>query len=272
MTGSDAAAASGGARPGARTDRFALPGWSTWTRRAGYWAVATPSNPNYWYGHRLILEAPPWLEGLDVWRRRWQEAFAPGAARPERMYLSWESPSRRLDWVERAAAEGVELEQITIRALGRTPKRPPAGPPGLVCRPIAGSAEWAAARAIDIAATDAEGPLGDFMKWAHGVQRRAVEAGGGVWWGAFLDGEMVGQLGLRRAGGLGRYQNVSVHPDAGGRKIAAHLLYASAVAFFADPTAEALYITAVTDGRPDRIYAMAGFEVASWSYELSTPA
>lgn len=254
---------------GARTDHFALPGWSTWSRRAGWWAVSTPLNRGYWYGHRLILPGPPWAEGLPVWRQRWLAEFPPGVARPQRMYLSWESPTRRLDWEARAGDEAGELEVITVRGLRAAPTRPPEGPPGLVCRPIAGDAEWAAALAVDLAASSAEGELAGFMRWAHGVQRRAVEAGSGVWWGAFVDGALVGQLGVRRSGGLGRYQSVAVHPQAGGRKVAAHLLHASAAAFFADPTAEALYVTAVADDRPDRIYAAAGFDLAGWSYELS---
>jgi len=62
------------------------------------------------------------------------------------------------------------------------------------------------------------------------LDRRAVEAGHGVWWGAFAGDALVGTLGDFRADELARFQAVVTHPAERRRGIAATLLYRAAEA------------------------------------------
>jgi hypothetical protein len=47
------------------------------------------------------------------------------------------------------------------------------------------------------------------------AERAITEAGHGSWFGAFIDGRLLAQLGLITGqAGLARYQNVETHPAA----------------------------------------------------------
>lgn len=43
--------------------------------------------------------------------------------------------------------------------------------------------------------------------------RKMVAVGLGSWFGAFIDGKLVGDLGIFFEGNVGRYQNVGTHPN-----------------------------------------------------------
>ncbi len=43
--------------------------------------------------------------------------------------------------------------------------------------------------------------------------RQMFEAGMASWFGAFMDGQLVGDLGVFCEGIVGRYQNVGTHPE-----------------------------------------------------------
>ena len=65
-----------------------------------------------------------------------------------------------------------------------------------------------------------------FVERTGREQPRSHEAGHGAWFGAFLDGELVAQMGLVSAGpALARFQAVETHPDRRGRGLAGTLVH-----------------------------------------------
>jgi predicted GNAT family acetyltransferase len=86
------------------------------------------------------------------------------------------------------------------------------------------------------------------------------QAGLGHWYGAFLGGKMVADLGVfhdRR--GLGRYQSVETHPDFRSRGIAGRLVYDAGLQAMLEHGLHTLVIITDADSSPSRIYASVGF-------------
>jgi ribosomal protein S18 acetylase RimI-like enzyme len=258
--------------PGHRTDRFALPGNGMHHDRGGWIAVETPANRHYWFGHRLLMPGPPWAEGIATWRGRWLAENPDPQNRPPRGYLCWESVERDQASLDRAADEEIALEEHVVRVhRGPVPELAAAvlaDGAGLEVRPIAGDAEWAECTGITGRAFD--DPV-DFHAWAQGNRRARVEAGGGVEWGAFVDGRLVGHCGLIWGEGEARFQDVAIDPKFQGRRIGAQLLAAALGDHFARHPGAPAWIVAESESHADRLYAAVGFGVATWAYELSLP-
>lgn len=256
------------AQPGHRTNRFALPGGGLHHDRGGWIAVQTPANPTFWYGHRLILPASPWVEGVAVWRRRWLAENPDPQRRPPRAYLSWECPAPDPESVARATDEEIALDEQVIRVHRGPPPQLPPPPPGLALRPLVGDAEWGAI--ITISARAFDDPI-DFLSWDQTDRRARVERGLGVEWGAFLDGRLVGHCGLMWGEGEARFQDVAVDPAAQGRRIAAYLIAAALADHAVRHPGAPAWIVAELDSRAGRIYEALGFVIASWGYDLALP-
>ncbi len=265
------------ARPAHHTLRYAAPGARLHHRRAGWVAVEEPENPASGFGHRLILPRSPFVEGVAPWMTRWRAE--PRAGQPQRAYFVWDCNTRDVEAEARAAQTAHMLYVLAARCIAADPRAtgtaPPAGPPDLVCRPLVGDADWAAAIALGGRAFF-PGDVGGhaFHRWASTSRRARIEAGQGVEWGAFVGGRLVGRLGLMydpEDAGAARFQDVCAHPDFAGRKVVSNLLATALAAFFVDGGCEA-WILADVDSRPDRIYAALGFAQKSWFYELGVLA
>lgn len=104
------------------------------------------------------------------------------------------------------------------------------------------------------------------------ARRRVVEGGGGVWFGAFVDGRLVAQLGVIRAGhGLGRYQDVETHPDFRRRGLASTLVGLAGQVMLSSVDVSTLVMVADPDGEAIRLYRSLGFTESEHQLEASLP-
>jgi hypothetical protein len=97
-------------------------------------------------------------------------------------------------------------------------------------RALTGDADWR--QSFELASTVHAGEPGGevgFLSARLAAIRALAEAGHGTWFGAFLDGTLVSQLGLITGitgiTGLGRYQSVETHPAARRRGRAGTLVW-----------------------------------------------
>jgi RimJ/RimL family protein N-acetyltransferase len=91
--------------------------------------------------------------------------------------------------------------------------------------------------------------------------RRLAEAGHGAWFGAFMDGLLVAQLGLVRAEpGLARYQLVETDPQFRRRGLAGTLVHRAGRYGLDELGVHTLVMVADPDDVAIRIYRAAGFE------------
>lgn len=97
-----------------------------------------------------------------------------------------------------------------------------------------------------------------------------MEAGAGVWLGAFVDGRLVSQLGVLRAGaGLGRYQDVETHPEFRRQGLAGALVAMGGAVMVDDFGTRTLVMVADPDDEAIRLYRSLGFVESEHLLEAS---
>ena len=90
--------------------------------------------------------------------------------------------------------------------------------------------------------------------------RALTTAGHGAWFGAFVDGALVTQMGLVSAGsGLARFQAVETHPDHRGRGLAGTLVHHVSGYGFRELGAHTLVMVADPGYHAIRVYRAVGF-------------
>jgi predicted GNAT family acetyltransferase len=129
-------------------------------------------------------------------------------------------------------------------------------------RPLAGDADWRQAVENQIACHAAEFSLPayrEFKARQMEAYRRMAEAGLGVWFGAFVEGRLVADLGVFVEGGVARFQAVETHPGFRRRGICGTLVYESARHALGTLGADRLVMVADAHYHAGRIYESLGF-------------
>jgi GNAT superfamily N-acetyltransferase len=233
------------------------------TDRGDHLVVRTPANPSFWWGNFLLLREPRPGSG-DDWLARFAAEF------PDARHIAF-----GLDTADDggAAAEfaGMTLERDVVMTAAAV-HAPPRPNTEAVFRPLAGDADWR--QSFDLASAMYAGEPGGtagFMTARAAAQRALTEAGHGDWFGAFLDGTLVAQLGLVTGiAGLARYQSVETHPDARRRGLAGTLVWHAATAALAGGTST-LVMVADPDDVAIRVYRSVGFTVTEPQFGLIRP-
>jgi GNAT superfamily N-acetyltransferase len=178
--------------------------------RGGYLAIRSPQNPSHWWGNYLLLAAPPEPGQAG----EWLAAFAAEFPAAKHVALGVDVIEIGAVDVDEFAAAGLRLERsavLTATAVGEPPH------PNFTAayRELSGADDWR--QAADLRAVLSEGEPGgepSFLMGRLASERALTEAGHGSWFGAFVDGQLVAQLGLVTDGsGIARYQTVETHPQ-----------------------------------------------------------
>jgi ribosomal protein S18 acetylase RimI-like enzyme len=122
--------------------------------------------------------------------------------------------------------------------------------------------DWAQSVELDMACNDEHGEADhrEFVVRKVATNRALAEAGHGGWFGAFVDGALVSQMGLFSASpGLARFQSVETHPDARGRGLAGTLVHHVSQYGFAELGATTLVMVADPEYSAIRLYRSVGF-------------
>jgi ribosomal protein S18 acetylase RimI-like enzyme len=235
--------------------------------RGEYWVVKTPSNPGYFLGNFLLFFRAPERGSLARWRELFGREFASGAGAGHLAFF-WDSPSEGLgDVTELLLADftvdrAVVLTARSVRAPGKINH-------AVEVRPIRTDAEWLEATEGQIVCRNADYP-GDayriFKERQMQSYRAMADKGMGQWFGAFLDGRMVGDLGLYRDETVGRFQSVETHPDVRRRGVCGRLVYEASRHAFEYMGVTDLVMVADENYHAAKIYESAGFARSSWEY------
>jgi hypothetical protein len=110
----------------------------------------------------------------------------------------------------------------------------------------------------------------DFLERSNAARRRQVEAGHGLWFGAFLEGRLVSSLGVFDVGdGLARFQTVETHPQFERRGLCGTLVHHAGThvleRFLGVNT---LVMVADPEYHAKRVYESVGFQSAETQYAL----
>jgi len=217
--------------------------------RGDYLVIRSPGNPTYWWGNFLLLAAP-----VQDQAARWVATFRTEFPAARHVAIGVDVTEISAVDIGEYIAQDLRLERssvLTAQELAE-PTRPNRQ---AAYRALSGDDDWR--KSADLrAAVNAGEPSSDpeFLHARVQVERALTEAGHGAWFGAFVDGCLVAQLGLITDGsGVARYQSVETHPDWRRRGLAGSLVWqagrhgldslgASTLVIVADPHADAIRV------------------------------
>jgi GNAT superfamily N-acetyltransferase len=221
-----------------------------------YLAIRSPHNPTYWWGNFLLLSAPPALGQAD-------DALTTFAAEfPEAKHVALGMDVTEISAVDVSAPVAEGLRLIRSAVLTATAVHEPPRPNlGATYRELAGDEDWQ--QAAELRAVISEGEPGsepEFLAARITAERSLTEAGHGSWFGAFVDGRLVSQLGLiTDRSGIARFQNVETHPGWRRKGLAGTLVWRAGQHGIDSLAARTLVIAADPEYIAIRVYRSVGF-------------
>lgn len=229
--------------------------------RGRYLVVRSPSNPTYYWGNMLIFDQPP----QESDSARWPEIFAGEIGQPPRVRhrtFGWDAPQGELGQAQAFVRQGYRLIQSDVLT-ARQVQAPQHLNSEVEIRPLASDQDWEAALHNQVRNREEghdEKSYRAFRRRQNQRYRAMERAGLGHWYGAFLDGRLVADLGLFVAQELGRFQNVVTDVDHRRRGIAGTLVYHAARHAQDELGAEQLIIVADRGSDAGRLYRSLGFQ------------
>jgi GNAT superfamily N-acetyltransferase len=219
--------------------------------------VHSPSNPTFYWGNFLLLDHVPAADRVDAWLDRFVAALPAARHRA----IGFDAPDADVADLAAFADRGLELDVATV--MTATAVHPPAHPNGEAdYRTLESEGDWSQSIELTLACNDEYEPVSHrtFVERRVASNRVLVEAGHGAWFGAFLDGALVSQMGLVTAGpALARFQLVETHPDVRGRGLAGTLVHHVSRYGFDTLGAETLVMVADPEYLAIRLYRSVGF-------------
>jgi GNAT superfamily N-acetyltransferase len=217
--------------------------------RGDYLVIRTPSNPTYWWGNFLLLASPKPGQAA-----RWVAAFRSEFPAAGHVAIGLDVTELSAVDIGEYVAQDLVLERSSVLT-AQDLAEPPRPNRHAAYRELSGDDDWRQSAELR-AVVYADEPGGDpeFMDARVAAERALTESGHGSWFGAFVDGRLVAQLGIITDGsGVARYQNVETHPDWRRRGLAGSLVWhagrhgldtlgASTLVIVADPHADAIRV------------------------------
>lgn len=225
--------------------------------RGDHLVVRTPHNPRFWWGNFLLLERVPMAADTDRWIERFRTEF-PGA---EHMALGFDGADGTVDDLAAFAERGVRCEALTVMSASAV-NEPPRPNREALYRQLRSHDDWAQSVELRVACNNEqeERAYREFATLKVATNRTLAEAGHGGWFGAFLDGQLVAQMGLFAAGaGLARFQAVETHPEFRGQGLAGTLVHQVSRYGFGQLGAKTLVMVADPLYLAVRVYRSVGF-------------
>jgi len=231
--------------------------------RGDYWLVRTPSNPTYYGGNLLAFDRPPAEADYPSWVAAFGREFRD---EPEvrHLFLMWDVPGEDGGAAAPFLAGGFELRS-NVTLLAREVSPPPKANAEVEVRRLETDEEWAAvlaAKVADRAPRFAEESYTNFKRRWLDVRRRLVAEGRGEWFGAFLGGRLVGDLGLFRDGRVARFQDVATAVEFRRRGVCGTLVHEVSRRALETWGVETLVMCADENYHAARIYESVGFKPA----------
>jgi GNAT superfamily N-acetyltransferase len=224
--------------------------------RDGYLVIRSRDNPDFWWGNFLLLAEPPRAGQAGEWLARFAAEF-PGAGH---VALGVDVTEDTAEGLGELTAAGLQMTRLTVLTATDV-HAPPRLNTVASFRVLSGDDDWR--QAAQLRAMISEGGPGsepEFLRARLATERAITEAGHGSWFGAFIGGRLLAQLGLISCGtGLARYQNVETDPSARRQGLAGSLVWHAGQQALTAGDATTLVIVADPEDTAIRVYRSAGF-------------
>ncbi len=232
--------------------------------------VRTPRNPTFYWGNFLVLDAVPAPGRIDAWLERFVAAI-PGA---RHRAIAFDCPEGTVDELAGFVERGFTVSASSVMT-ARSVQPPPNPNTDATYRPFSSEDDWAQSVTLTLACHGgSEENYLEFVTRRAASNRDIVTDGHGAWFGAFVDGRLVTQMGLVRAGDrLARFQSVETDPAFRRRGLAGTLVHHVGEVGFAELGAETLVMVADPNDDAIRVYRTVGFTAteSALDAELAPP-
>ena len=210
---------------GYRTDlALLLLGGSKIEDRGDHLVVRSPHNPQHWWGNFLLVGDVPAPESAKEWLERFTAEFP----HVRHVALGFDATQGSVGDLAAFGSFGLRAEAQTVMTATEVYK-PTTWNDEASYRPLQSDDDWQQSVDLRVLCVDPGlDPVSyrDFATAKVRTNRQLVEAGHGNWFGAFLDGRLVCQMGLFAAGtGLARFQSVETDPGHRRRGLAGSLVF-----------------------------------------------
>ncbi len=229
--------------------------------RGDYLVILTPTNPTYYWGNFLLFSNPP----SDGDRENWKTIFSKEIGSwidAEHFAFGWDTAMGELGEIKPFLDEGFDLNQSVVLATQQV-TMPPKYNQEVVIRPLAEDWEWKQATQNQITCRELGHNLEGYQVFKQDQMKRyhqKVNAGLGLWFGAFLGKRLVADLGVFSAEGLGRFQQVGTHPDYRHRGICGALVYQASCYALEHLKINTLVMVADENYHAAKIYESVGYQ------------
>ncbi|MDQ2792355.1 MAG: GNAT family N-acetyltransferase [Actinomycetota bacterium] len=223
-----------------------------------YLVVRSPHNPAHWWGNFLLLAHIPSADASQSWLNRFAAAF-PGAEHVALGFDGQHGSVADLGWF---AGQGFNAEAQTVMTASEV-HEPARLNTYAVYRGLSSDEDWA--QSVELRVRCNEGAFEPRAYCAYVTanaqsHRGLVDAGHGGWFGAFVDGQLVSQMGLFSAGPrLARFQSVETDPDHRRRGLAGSLVHHASRYGFGVLSARTLVMVADPNYFAIDLYRAVGF-------------
>lgn len=226
-----------------------------------YFRIETPANPAWYWGNLLFFKRPPTPADASRWQDLFRREFAHQPL-VRHMLFAWLVEDNDAGVPEGFLDAGFELELQDAHAAQQV-HPPPRFNRRITVKTIERETDWEAAMHLQVKCRD---PRIDYARYMAFIRtrfadyRELIAARKGDWYGAFLDDELVADLGLFRdeRTRLARFQYVETAPAHRRLGICSTLVYEAARAALEHRDIDAVVIVPEEEFIA-RIYQSLGF-------------
>jgi hypothetical protein len=238
--------------------------------RGSYILVQTPSNPDYHWGNYIVFDQAPKKGSLRDWTTIFNKEFT-YYSEPHHYVFTWDTGEHTKGEYQEFLDANFEIDSAI--ALSATTLTPPSHlNEHIQVRRISSDQDWADVVKLQTLCADPKFMDDDYEQFKRrqmNAYRKMSEAQMGSWFGAFIDDQLVGDLGIFYEGNVGRYQNVETHPSQRNRGICGTLVYKTGQLAFEEFGLDQLVMEADADYHAARIYESVGFKRTEVNHALS---
>ncbi|MBT3785999.1 GNAT family N-acetyltransferase [bacterium] len=236
--------------------------------RGDYLVWKTSSQPNYFWGNFLIFREAPERDVFKDWKRLYQMEFE--TENPTFYTFTWDSPNFNPTYLKSFMDHGFRLD-IETTLVTKRPELPPKINKDIVVKPIVSEADWNSLPEVHVnpnSSRSIDSQI-EFQKSRIKTFKELSKRKFGHRFGAYLEGKLVGDLGLYHQDGIARFNEVATHHEYYRRGICQTLVYHSCIHAIENFEVSTLVMVAVDDYHAINAYKKVGFTALEKSYSLT---
>lgn len=236
-----------------------------------YWLVQTKSNPGYYWGNYIIFKESPKDGDYERWTSLFKEKFD-YYDEIKHMVFAWDldAHSPKGDY-QPFLDHGFEFDESVVLTTDKL-NSPPRRNDKVDIRVVTTDAEWQELLECKIKNRDDKFSEKNFREYWMGQKKKfhaMWQQEIGAWFGAYIKGSLVANLGVFHKEGLARYQSVETNADYRRQGICGTLVYEASQMMLKKHNIHTFVMEADPEYHAAKIYESVGFKAMERNYSLS---